>query len=292
MIAVCMKSVARRVEVDALDATVRADPTSWGPSAADEAALEVALRIAQVGIAEVVADDVIAVCAGPDRADAMLRTALACGATRAVRVDLAADADSTVVAAALAAVVAGCDLVICGDHSLDRGSGSVPALVAAELGVAQALGCVAVAAAPDGLAAARRTDRGGRDLLRIGGPAVISVEGPVARLRRAGVPPLLESMDAAVEVTFPEPARRPHARVVASRPYRPRPRWHRAPDPAAPPLRRILDLTEAMTERTPPRLLELAAGPAADAIVAQLGDWGYLTAAGNDVVPTESRSVE
>ncbi len=274
MIAVCMKSVARRVDVDPLDGSVRADPTSWGPSAADQAALEVGLRAA-----EVVGSEVTAVCAGPDHADQMLRDALACGATRAVRVDLAGDADSSTVAAALAAAVAvaGCDLVICGDHSLDRGSGSVPALVAARLGVGQALGCVAVAAAGDAITATRRTDRGGRDLLCVRGPAVVSVEGSVARLRRAGVAPLLDSMDATVTVVTPEPAQPTRARVVATRTYRPRPKWHEAPDASAPPLRRILDLTEAMTERTPPRLLELAAAPAADAIVAQLGEWGYLT---------------
>ena len=48
-------------------------------------------------------------------------------------------------AAALAAAPRpGAGLVLCGDLSADRGSGSVPAFLAAHLGAAQALGLVAV----------------------------------------------------------------------------------------------------------------------------------------------------
>ena len=73
-----------------------------------------------------------------------LREALAVGAARAVRIDAPGDVRrATPVAAALATVVAGATWVVCGDVSADRGSGSVPAFLAAELGVAQALGLVA-----------------------------------------------------------------------------------------------------------------------------------------------------
>ena len=49
-------------------------------------------------------------------------------------------------AAALAAVLGpvGVSSVWCGDHSLDRGTGAVPAYLAAQLGLAQALGLVDV----------------------------------------------------------------------------------------------------------------------------------------------------
>ena len=77
----------------------------------------------------------LAVTAGPPAAEDVLREAIAAGAARAVRVDLPATSPSNVVASALAGVLADLDATSawCGDHSLDRGSGSVPAYLAAEL---------------------------------------------------------------------------------------------------------------------------------------------------------------
>ncbi|MEO5679585.1 MAG: putative mycofactocin-associated electron transfer flavoprotein, partial [Acidimicrobiales bacterium] len=124
-VAVCQKWVDRRPEVDALTGAVSADPRTRGPSAADQAALEWALRAAGAW-----GSPVLVVTAGPVGADGMLREALAAGADRAVRVDLEITAPSPAVAAALAGIVAGAALVLCGDWSLDRGSGSVPAYLA------------------------------------------------------------------------------------------------------------------------------------------------------------------
>ena len=63
-----------------------------------------------------------------------------------MRIDLPTSAPSAVVATAIAAVLGAARItsVWCGDHSLDRGSGAVPAFLAAELGSAQALGLVDV----------------------------------------------------------------------------------------------------------------------------------------------------
>ncbi len=51
---------------------------------------------------------------------------------------------SSAVAAAIAGIAAGAQWVVCGDVSADRGSGAVPAFLAAELDAAQALGLVGV----------------------------------------------------------------------------------------------------------------------------------------------------
>ena len=73
---------------------------------------------------------------------------------------------------------------------MDRGTGSVPAFLAHELGNAQALGLVevdtghAVDRAVD-CACVRRLDGGRREVLDVAAPAVLSVEGSVRRLRRA-----------------------------------------------------------------------------------------------------------
>ena len=94
-------------------------------------------------------------------------------------------------------------LVVCGDYSADRGSGTVPAALAALTGLPQALGLVsAVLAEPaaDGVDGSssparirvqRRLDGARREELLVSPPAVVSVEGSVARLRRA---PLVEAV--------------------------------------------------------------------------------------------------
>jgi electron transfer flavoprotein beta subunit len=307
VIGVCWKWTARRVDVDPLTGAVHEQPRSHGPSPADEAALETALRLAAPG------EPVVVVCAGPPEAEAALRDALAAGATRAVRLDgLPADAPSDRVAAALAGVLGTVRLVLTGDRSLDRGSGSVPAFVAAALGAQQALGAPAVepidpaptvggddrrgvtagsanravdrAVDPGdgGLLVTRRLDGGRRERVRVdateGRPAVISVEGSAARLRRAPLPGVVAARTAAIEVAAtgrggarPGPA---PATLVRTGPHRPRARLRPAPADADPHAR-ILALTGAMTDRTPPVLVHLEPAAAAQRILEQLRQWGY-----------------
>src|SRR5215213_4838721 len=214
-----------------------------GVSEADRAALEVALRLAGGD-----ADGVTIVSAGGPGADVGLREALAAGATRAVRIDASGELGSEAVATALAAVVAGSKWVVCGDVSADRGSGSVPAFVAAELDVTQALGLVEIAGG-EPLGVTRRLDGGRREVLAVEAPAVLSVEGAVARLRRASLPAELAARAAPIE-TVPGPTgSAEHGADVA--PYRPRPRVVPAPSGVA--LDRILQLTDAVTPTVPTR---------------------------------------
>jgi electron transfer flavoprotein beta subunit len=237
-----------------------------GVSEADRAALEVALRFA-----EDEADGVTIVSVGGGGADVGLREALAAGATRAVRIDASGELSSEAVAAALAAVVAGSTWVVCGDASADRGSGSVPAFVAAALDVAQALGLVDIDGG-DPLGATRRLDGGRREVLAVTAPAVLSVEGAVARLRRASLPAELAARTAPIEVVPGPIGPAEHGADVA--PYRPRPRVVPAPTGAA--LTRILQLTDAVTPSVPTReLLTLTPDAAAERILLDLREWGY-----------------
>jgi electron transfer flavoprotein beta subunit len=273
LIGVCVKQVDLRPEVDPLSGAVTGtDPRFAGVSAADQAAVETALRLAEAWGAEVVA-----VTAGPPRAEAALRDCLAAGAARAVRVELDDQAPSRTVAAALAGPLAGADVVCCGDWSLDRGSGSVPAFLAAELDAAQALGLVAVEPGPAGaLEVERRLDQGRRERLRVRAPAVLSVEAGSARLRRAALSAVLAARQAAIDVT-PAPAVPPEpVRVVSTAPYRPRARVLSPPPPDLDARGRILALTGALSDREPPRTLTLGAEEAADALLDQLRAWGYL----------------
>ncbi|MHB1139220.1 MAG: adenine nucleotide alpha hydrolase family protein, partial [Microthrixaceae bacterium] len=138
----CVKWAELRAEVDPLHGTVRGVNHGHGLSESDLAAVEVALRVAEQW-----AGRVTVVCAGPATADSTLQGLVAAGVARIVRVDLDPAVPSAEVARALASVVRdelAADLVVCGDASADRGSGSVPAYLAHELQAAQALGLVEV----------------------------------------------------------------------------------------------------------------------------------------------------
>jgi electron transfer flavoprotein beta subunit len=267
-IAVCWKWVSLDGE---------ADPDSrWaGVSDADEAALEVALRIAEgtpTGERHVSVH-----CLGPAAADEVLRGALAVGADVVCRVDASPRLDSGVVATALARSITsvGVDLVVCGDVSVDRGTGATPAHLAAELGVAQALGLVEVATtfAADGtLRALRRLDGGRREVLDVPVPAVISVEGAVARLRRA---PMAASLAARTRTIDVHPGPHGHPPDAEAHPYRPRPRTLVAPDgDALHRVRQLLDIGGSGDHHA--ELVELDPPAAAERIVAQLREWGHL----------------
>ena len=280
VVAVAMKCV-RRIEVDSITGRASADDRFAGPSAADEAALELALRRA-----EQIGASVLVVCVGDRAADTMLRNALACGADRVVRIDpgLAGEqASSFEVARAVAATCSGAAMVFCGDWSLDRGSGSVPALIAYFMGIDQALGVVNIrngrGQVPDAFDVERRLDGGRREVLTVSGPSVISVEGAAANLRRADIGGVLSATSAPVEV-LSQPMESAQQGITVERVVA-----HRA---AAGPLVDV-NATSAMSaqarlahalgigsERTPPLRLVLEPSEAAETILDRLQAWGIV----------------
>ena len=180
------------------------------------------------------------------------------------------------VAAAIAHHVAGAQWVWCGDYSLDRGAGSVPAFVAAHLDAEQALGVINVELERDHVVATRRLDGGRREVLEVRAPAVVSVEGATARLRRAALPALRAARDAAIDVT--PPATPMHRSEWPVRPYRPRARALAAPAGASP-LDRLRVLTDAAAASAARgETVALSPADAAARIVRALRDWGYLEA--------------
>lgn len=271
MIVACLKWSARRGDLEI-------DDRFAGVSPADRAALEVALRLA-----DRLGTQVLAVTVGPDGATRALREALACGAARAVRVDAPEGFESRHVAFEVARLATHTSVkarvVVCGDYSLDRGTGSVPAFIAHQLGAAQALGLVGIdmsSADGDHLRVIRRLDGGRREILVVPEPCVLSVEGSVASLRRAGLRESLASARAEVEVMSASPtSHRPPAAVVT--PYRPRARAMPAPHGATA-LDRLRVLTDAGGAPTRGEVVELEPLDAAERIVAALREWDYLSA--------------
>ncbi len=278
------------VEVDPLTGEVTVDERLSGLSAADQAACEWALRLGDAWSAPV-----RALTVGPPAADATLREALAAGAATAIRVDAGADADPRVVAAGVVAALrrdaAGRDIVVAGTWSPRRGSGAVPALVAAGLGggrgtdgdhgmvgAAQALGLLSLTPTTPGVVEAeRRLDGGRRERLRVRAPAVLSVDPGTAALRRAGLRAVVAARSAPIEVVrIALPASLP----ATGAPLRPRPKVLLPPDQTLPARERVRKLTGAgesrgHLERT---IIRLDPPEAADRILVALRHWGYLTA--------------
>lgn len=240
-----------------------------GISPADQSALEFALAQADsMGVG------VTAITVGPPAASSVLRDAIACGVTRAIHIvaDVALRSDE--VADAIAAVAGDAQWIWCGDYSLDRGTGSVPAFLAARLGAQQALGIIHIEPSDPGtIAATRRLDGGRRELLLVQAPAVVSVEGATAHLRRAGLAALRSALTAPIEtVASPAATHGPDAIV---QPYRPRARAFSAPGGSTlDRLRQLTDSGAAGAARGETVVLEPDA--AAARIVAALRDWGYL----------------
>lgn len=236
-----------------------------GVSAADEAALEVALRLGSGA-------EVSVISLGPADADETLRSAFAAGATSVLRIDASTELDSRTVAVALAEHARSADLVVCGDYSLDRGTGSVPAYLAGELGAAQALGLLEIdAGGTRQFRAVRRLDGGRREVLDVPTPAVISVEGSVATLRRASLAASLASR------SMPVPSvRGPHGRLaeVEIHPYRPRARS--LPAPAGDSLHRVRAILDIGGHDGHAETVSLEPALAARRIIDQLHEWGYL----------------
>lgn len=243
-----------------------------GISLADQAALETALVIA-----ESTGETCTVVTVGPRAAETSLRDALACGATRAVRVDAPNTIESAETARLLAKVARGSRLVVCGDYSADRGSGSVPAFIAAELAVGQALGLVEVRVVDRSLAVTRRLDGGRRETLAIDGAAVVSVEGSVTRLRRAPLRASLSAANAPIEVVGADDTgairRVPDAATI--RPYRPRARVVASPVGATA-LDRVRRVTDASSSKGHGETVTLEPRAAAERILHSLREWGYL----------------
>jgi electron transfer flavoprotein beta subunit len=286
-----------RPEVDPLTGSVRQDPWGIGLSPADEAALEHALRVRDAWSGRL-----LAVTAGPANVEPVLRQVAALGAS-VLRVPVAdqrvehgyarelADDERELARVLLAAIepFGPPQLVLCGDRSVDRGTGALPAYLAHELGVAQALGLVKLETSPGGddrmVLAERRLDGGWRERLRVPTPAVCSVEAAGTRIRRASLPDALDAQRLTVPLSRPRPSERTgtragpdqiaHTRVGPTQPFVAR--THVRPAPAGDPRIRLLSLTGALATNDPPTVIgPIDSREAADELLGYLVRNGYL----------------
>ena len=245
------------------------DERFMGVSYSDQAALEYALRLAEKS-----GDEVLAVTAGPAGAEAVLRDAVSRGAHRAVRINIDMSSNSAQIASAIAEVVRGAISIWCGDYSVDRGSGSVPAFIAAELSIGQALGLVEIEI-PEivgrPIKAVRRLDGGRREVVEITGPAVVSVEGSTTRLRRASLKGTMAASKANIDVVTGQQAT---VDAATLRPYRPRARTVAAPVGQSA-LDRVKQITDSSSAKGHGETVRLEPREAAELILHKLREWGY-----------------
>ncbi len=230
-IAVCLKQVPDplAVEIDPLTGAINQARLVYITNPPDAGALELALRWR-----ETTPDAWVRVVTyGPERADQILREALAVGADSVTRISHSPKRTAEALASVLRPLNP--DIVLCGSRSADMATGLVPGLLAEYLGLAQATGVTQANFQSDAnqIKVERKLERGRRQRLLINLPALLAVEAGIAKLRYASFPGHLAAQQATipvVEATFsnkPETALR---RVGISAP-RPRPRQIFIPDP-------------------------------------------------------------
>lgn len=160
------------------DAVVEAG-LEWKINPFDEYGLEAALRLTEDGRApKVRRGEILVVTFGPADCDTKLRSALALGADRALRVDAEDDAlDGFLVARGLAKLLEEerPDLVIVGKQTVDGENGQVGPLLAELVDWPVAVSAVTVREAPGALLVERDVD-GGTVTLRLELPAVLTVD--------------------------------------------------------------------------------------------------------------------
>ncbi len=170
---------ANKVKIPASGATIETTGLEWKLNPFDEYALEAALRLTEDGKApKVRAGEVVVVTFGPKETETNLRSALATGADRAIRVDAADDKlDGDLVARALKTLVERekPDVVLMGKQAVDGDSNQVGQILAELLDWPMATFAATIEEEQGSLKVGREVD-GGVITLRVKLPAVVTVD--------------------------------------------------------------------------------------------------------------------
>lgn len=170
---------ANKVKIPATGEKIDTTGLVWKPNPFDEYALEAALRLTEDGkTPKVRAGEVVVVTFGPKDVEPTLRTALATGADRAIRVDVTDEQlDGDLVARALKTIVEQekPDVVLMGKQAVDGDSNQVGQLLAEYLDWPMATFAATIHEEPGALRVSREVD-GGVATLRVQLPAVVTVD--------------------------------------------------------------------------------------------------------------------
>lgn len=170
---------ANKVKIPAGGATIDTTGLEWKPNPFDEYALEAALRLTENGASPKARQgEVVVVSFGPRDMEPTLRSALATGADRAIRVDAKDDQlDGALVARALKTLIEKekPDYVLMGKQAVDGDSNQVGQMLAQLLGWPQATFAATIQEEAGALLVGREVD-GGVLTLRVKGPAIVTVD--------------------------------------------------------------------------------------------------------------------
>jgi electron transfer flavoprotein beta subunit len=178
------------IEIDADGTSINSDEIRWVMNPYDELAVEEALQLR-----EATGGSVTALTLGPDRADQVLRTALAMGADTAVRIDpQGRQLDGLAVAKALAGELQkeDFDLIIAGHRAVDDDNFQVGPAVAEFLNIAH-ISMVIHQQVADGKIRCTRTIDGGTLVLETALPALITTQRGLNEPRYASLPGIMKA---------------------------------------------------------------------------------------------------
>jgi electron transfer flavoprotein beta subunit len=203
-ILVAVKQVAVLAEEFALDdaGTVPPDALRLRLNELDAHSVEAALILNEGGSGEVVAATV-----GDRQAEQALRSCLAMGADRALRVwgKELDGLDTIAVAAALAALarVEQPDLILCGAQSSDAANAATGVALAGLLDLPRVAVVTAIERDGDRLVVQRELDGGALEVLRVGTPAVLTVQTSINEPRQATLRAIKQARSEPVSVLAP-----------------------------------------------------------------------------------------
>lgn len=170
---------ANKVKVVADGSKVETTGLEWKPNPFDEYAVETALRLTEDGSKpKIRAGEVVVVTFGPKECETTLRSMLATGADRAIRVEAEDEAlDGSLVARALKTLVERekPDLVLLGKQAVDGDSSQVGQILAEILGWPMATFAATIKEEKGSLLVGREVD-GGVMNLRVKLPAIVTVD--------------------------------------------------------------------------------------------------------------------
>ena len=188
-----MKIIVSVKQVPARDSVLRVNGTgkwldesdlSYEMNEPDAYALEEALQLK-----EKLGGEVVAICAGPQRAAQTIREALAKGADRAIHVDVeesgAPDALATAQLLAAAVKAESADIILTGLQSDDLGYGQTGVILAELLGYAHATIVMEVAVQGDTVRVKRELEDGWFQNVTLPLPAVLTIQSGIKKLRYA-----------------------------------------------------------------------------------------------------------
>ncbi len=167
----------------------------------DEIALEEAVRLKEAGKA----DEVIAVSIGIEKAQDILRTALALGVDRAILVTAEEDVEPLNVAKILAAIVAEekPELVLMGKQAIDDDCNQTAQMLAALLGWGQGTFASKIELADDAIQVTREVDAG-LQTINVKLPAIVTADLRLNTPRYATLPNIMKAKKKPLAITTPD----------------------------------------------------------------------------------------